>query len=238
MRLRWYSFAIAVSLGLAACGAPGAPSVSLGGSQEVAAQGRILSASEQQRFAAMDTDELTDDPLSEEGIWPSPPGEDLGNFGEVTPRLFRGARPTEKGIQMLKEKGVGLIINLENDRKAVERERALAEKYGIRFKSVPMGIFIPPRLAKVDDFLATVEDPANGTVYFHCMQGRDRTGTMAFCYRTKIQKWDTRKAYAEMKAYKFHTMLLGLNAFVHWYGGKYGGKPDEAPATMRQALAF
>lgn len=238
MRLRWYPLAVAVSLGLAACGGPAVSSVGLGSSQAAGSETRIMSASEQQRYAAMDTDELTDDPLSEEGLWPSPPKEDLGNFGELTDRLFRGARPTEKGIQSLKEKGVDLIINLENGKKVVEKERALAEKYGIRFKSVPMGIFIPPKLAKVDDFLATVQDTSNGKVYFHCMQGRDRTGTMAFAYRTKIQKWDTKRAYAEMKSYKFHTYLLGLNAFVHWYGGKFGGKPGETPDVVRQAFAY
>ena len=242
MRLRWYPIAVAVSLGLVACGGPALPSASLGGS--LASNGseeQFVSESVRQAYAAQDSDELSDNALSEEGLWPSPPPQDLGNFGELNDRLFRGARPTEKGVQLLKDRGVTLIINLENDKKVVEAERILAEKYGIKFKSVPMGLFMPPKLAKVDDFLATVQDPANVKVYFHCMQGRDRTGTMALCYRTKVEHWTTKKAYDEMKSYHFHTLLLGLNAFVHWYGNKYGGGQAPVttpPASNREALAF
>ncbi|MBM3269395.1 MAG: dual specificity protein phosphatase family protein [Candidatus Sericytochromatia bacterium] len=227
-----YPFALALTLGLAACGAPPQTATRLGASVSPAQSERILSESEHERYAARDTDELTDDPLSEEGLWPSPPPGDLGNFGEVNDRLFRGARPTEKGMQMLKEKGVSLIVNLENDKKAVTTERLLAQKYGIGFKSIPMGIFLPPKLAKIDEFLALAQNPASGKIYFHCMQGRDRTGTMAFCYRVKADRWTTDKAYAEMKSYHFHKYLLGLNAFVHWYGAKYG--PGSAASAPKQ----
>jgi hypothetical protein len=223
---------LALTLGLAACGTPAVQTAGLGANAVSPATERILSQSEQERFAARDTDTLTDSPISEEGIWPSPPPQDLGNFGEVNDHLFRGARPTEKGVQMLKDKGVTLIVNLENDKKAVTTERLLAQKYGIGFKSIPMGIFLPPKLAKVDEFLSLAQDPANGKIYFHCMQGRDRTGTMAFCYRVKVDRWNTEKAYAEMKSFKFHTLLLGLNAFVHWYGGKYG--PGSGASTAKE----
>ena len=35
------------------------------------------------------------------GIWPHPPAEDLGNFGKVDDTLWRGARPTDKGLEKL-----------------------------------------------------------------------------------------------------------------------------------------
>jgi protein tyrosine phosphatase (PTP) superfamily phosphohydrolase (DUF442 family) len=234
MATRWYVLPLAASLALAACAAPSPSSVSLGARSY--SETDLQSESVQKSLESRDTDELTYDPqLTEEGLFPGPPPGDLGNFGEVNERLFRGARPTEKGIQMLKEKGVNLIINLENNKRVVDTEHLLAQKYGLKFKSIPLGIFLPPKMAKVDDFLSTVADPANGKVYFHCMQGRDRTGTMAFCHRVKVDGWDTKKAYDEMKSYKFHTYLLGLNLFVHWYGGKYG---PSAPKTKDAALAY
>ena len=49
------------------------------------------------------------------------------------------------------------------------------------------------------------------------MQGRDRTGTGAFCYRVSHDHWTFDQAYAEMKAYHFHTYLLGLQAFIRGY---------------------
>jgi hypothetical protein len=230
MRPRWLTLVVATTLGLVACGSPAVTAPPLGSSSVVSeSEARIMRASEQERLAAGEREELQDDPaFGEESLWPSPPPDDLGNFGELSDRLFRGARPTEKGMQTLKAKGVALIVDLENDKKVVERERALAQKYGIGLKSIPMGIFIPPKVAKVDEFLQTVQDPAQGKIYFHCMQGRDRTGTMAFCYRVRVDRWTTGQAFAEMKQFKFHTYLVGLNWFVHWYGDKYGPK---APQT-------
>ncbi len=239
MPRKLYPFALALTLGLAACGTPAAPATRLGaGAAPATGTERILSASEQSRLQAQDTDELTDSPISEEGLWPSPPQGDLGNFGEVNDHLFRGARPTEKGIVQLKEKGVSLIVNLENGKKAIDTERLLAQKYGIKFKSIPMGIFLPPKLSKVDEFLGLAQDPASGKIYFHCMQGRDRTGTMAFAYRIKVDRWTTDKAYSEMKSFHFHTMLLGLNAFVHWYGKKYGPGAPASTAKELEPAAF
>lgn len=151
-----------------------------------------------------------------------PPKEDLGNFGEVLPgKIFRGARPSEKGVQMLKDKGVRLIISLENRKQVVATEKAWAEKQGIRFISMPMGIIKPPAIATVNQFLKLVDDPANQPVYFHCMQGRDRTGTMAFTHRISVEHWKYDQAYTEMKNYGFHRYLLGLNAFVKWYAYEY-----------------
>src|SRR6202051_2153766 len=33
----------------------------------------------------------------------------IGNFGEVTPRLFRGAQPHKRGYQALEKIGVGIV---------------------------------------------------------------------------------------------------------------------------------
>ena len=166
----------------------------------------------------------------------SPPPGDLANFGEVAPGIFRGARPTEKGIQMLKDKGVKLIIQLENFKGVVQKEKEWAEKAGIQFVNIPMSVITPPSSAKVQQFLKLVQDPANKPVYFHCMQGRDRTGSMAFVYRISVDGWNYEKSYEEMKRYGFHRYLLGLKFFVWNYARKYA--KQELTPTVQTQRAF
>lgn len=177
-----------------------------------------------------DANGLIDERLvSDRGLFGQPPTGDLENFGEVLPgQIYRGARPSQAGVGMLRDKGVKLIVSLENRMQVVAQEKAWAEQHGIRFVSMPMGIVQPPSVAKVDAFLALVTNPANQPVYFHCMQGRDRTGTMGLAYRVRIDRWNFERAYTEMKAYGFHRYLLGLNAFVRWYADHYG--PEALPA--------
>ncbi|MGB8782030.1 MAG: hypothetical protein WCD02_02855, partial [Terriglobales bacterium] len=35
----------------------------------------------------------------------------VGNFGEVTPDLFRGAQPTRKGFQALAKDGINIVVD-------------------------------------------------------------------------------------------------------------------------------
>lgn len=159
--------------------------------------------------------------LPESGIWPHPPKEDLGNFGQIEPTLWRGARPTDKGMEQLVGMGLRTIVSLENDKAAVAHEREWAEGHGLVFVSMPLSVVLPPKTATIDRFLALASEPANRPLYFHCMQGRDRTGTAAFCYRITHDTWDYDHAYAEMKTYRFHTYLLGLQAFLVYYSRKH-----------------
>lgn len=171
-------------------------------------------------------DELLDNAPLEPGVRAfsfgiKPPDEDLGNFGEVESTLWRGARPTDKGLEQLAAKGVKTIVNLENDKKAVEHEGAWATAHGIRFVSIPLSVILPPKGDKVDQWLALANDPAARPLYFHCMQGRDRTGTAAFTYRVSHDHWKFDRAYAEMKGFHFHTYLLGLQAYIRHYASTH-----------------
>lgn len=213
--------AFALALLLSGCGAS-VPQ----GRQDLAATARassvetVPSASDLKRLELRSPDYLVEDAAAEpgsEGLWPKPPAEDLGNFGKVDDTLWRGARPTEKGLAQLKSQGVKTIVNFENDKKVVEAEAAWCKANGVKFVSIPLSIITPPKLDKINQFLTLANDPAARPLYFHCMQGRDRTGTAAFAYRVSHDGWNYDRAYQEMVSYKFHTYLLGLRGFLVWY---------------------
>ncbi|MEB3298932.1 MAG: dual specificity protein phosphatase family protein [Candidatus Sericytochromatia bacterium] len=228
--------ALTFAVGVLGCGRP--PGPGLGAASASSARDvTVMSANRQAELARLDSEELTDQPLGEvlgDSLWPAPPPDDLGNVGEVDAHLLRGARPTAQGVRLLKERGVTHVISLENSKKVVAAEKAMVEGAGMRFTSLSMGLFIPPSESKVDRFLGLVRHADGGKIYFHCMQGRDRTGTMALAYRVRMQGWSFDKAYDEMKRFGFHTYLLGLNGFVRWYGNKYDHSGlDGAPARAR-----
>lgn len=164
----------------------------------------------------------TDRPDADVGVFVEPTG-DLDNFHVVADgTIYRGARPTAAGIAHLKALGVRTIINLENFPRRIRQGRRWAQAHGISYISLPMNVFAMPSRRKAERFLRMITDPANQPVYFHCMQGRDRTGAMAYVYRIRACGWSHTDAYAEMKRHGFHTYLLGLKSFVYLFGLRFG----------------
>ncbi|HEY9855665.1 MAG TPA: hypothetical protein V6D05_08000 [Stenomitos sp.] len=218
--------AIALIMLLAGCGV--APTQhGLVSSTKVTAASTIPSDSELKQLEARSPDYLVDNAALEpgmqaEGIWPKPPADDLGNFGKVEDTLWRGARPTEKGLQQLKAQGVKTIVNFENDKKVVQAEETWCKANGVTFVSIPLSVITPPKLEKIQQFLSIAKDPAARPLYFHCMQGSDRTGTAAFAYRVTHDGWSYDKAYQEMVSYHFHTYLVGLRGFLLWFAKTQG----------------
>jgi protein tyrosine/serine phosphatase len=125
----------------------------------------------------------------------------IDNFGEINERYFRGAQPKGDDFHALSALGVKLMIDLaeEGDR----AEEANAKAAGINFVRIPMSTHEAPSADVIAKFLALVNDPANQPVYVHCIGGRHRTGVMTAIYRMTMDGWNSAKALAEMKQYKF-----------------------------------
>ena len=51
----------------------------------------------------------------------------LPNFGRVTDTLYRGAQPAPDGFRMLKEMGVGIVVNFRDDRREIAAEKRQVE---------------------------------------------------------------------------------------------------------------
>jgi atypical dual specificity phosphatase len=86
----------------------------------------------------------------------------------------------DKALQELADKGVGLLINLHEQRHAPER----LARYGITELHLPVRDFTPPTLEQLQLGVEAVENAIkNGTrVGVHCGAGLGRTGTLVACY--------------------------------------------------------
>lgn len=134
---------------------------------------------------------------------------DLPNFHVVSPALYRGAAPSETGLDRLQKMGVKTVIDLRIAPKTVAKEHKQLDEKGIHFVNLPMSDQ-PPTEKQIQTFLATISDPAQQPVFVHCQHGADRTGTMIGIYRGHVDGWSYDKTYKEMRKYGFKPHLTKM----------------------------
>jgi len=148
------------------------------------------------------------------------PKEDLPNFHQVTPYLYRGGEPTKKGLQEVKKMGVETIFDLRGTGPDTKVEKEEAEKLGMHYFNLPMDSQAPSN-EYVDKFLHSVEAARaanNGKpVFVHCQHGSDRTGCLVGVWRVTHDGWDYDKAYEEMRKYYFGPKFVNLSGTVRQY---------------------
>ena len=142
----------------------------------------------------------------------------IDNFGRVNSNYYRGAQPNGRDYADLASLGVKTLINLTSD-DADASEKAMAKRAGMKYFQIPMTTHEPPTAGQLSEFLKLVNDPANQPVYVHCVGGRHRTGVMTAAYRMTQDGWNSDRAFAEMKQYKFGADFLHpeFKEFVYGY---------------------
>ena len=157
------------------------------------------------------------------------PAPDLGidNAAWIVPgQVARGAQPDAAALRRLRDRGFRTVVNF----RFLHSEREEAEALGLKVVEIPMVASLecdPPTDAQIRRFLDAVGDPANRPVFFHCAQGKDRTGVMAAVYRMEVEGWTPEEALAEMKHFGVHGLYEDLEEFVRGYrprGFAAGGK--------------
>ncbi|MDP8976081.1 MAG: dual specificity protein phosphatase family protein [Actinomycetota bacterium] len=109
-----------------------------------------------------------------------PPRLPMVNFAEVDERLWRGAAPSEVGLEALAADGVATVVDLRAE-KGIEPYDALRNRLGIDRVHIPLRDGQAPTPPQVERFLdAVARSP--GRVFVHCGAGVGRTGTMAAAY--------------------------------------------------------
>lgn len=124
------------------------------------------------------------------------PRADLPVFSQVDAMCFRGGQPSAEGLRQLHALGVRTVVNLRHRTDEMDAERQAAEALGMRWVNLPMRYWWRPSRRQVREFLHVVRT-AQGPIYIHCRQGRNRTSTMAAIYRMAQNGWSADNAYRE-----------------------------------------
>jgi tyrosine-protein phosphatase SIW14 len=161
----------------------------------------------------------------------------VDNFGEVTPRLYRGAQPNKQGFESLSKMGIDIVVDLRNGNEPRHEEKEVTAA-GMRFVAIPWECSHPK-----DDyfvkFLTILRDNPDKKIFVHCHVGVDRTGMMIASYRMAEQGWTAKAALHEMKAFGFSTfhelICYGLGSYEHRFPSVVSSSP--AFQTWRVAEA-
>jgi tyrosine-protein phosphatase SIW14 len=139
---------------------------------------------------------------------------DLPHFFEVAPgKIYRGAQPTDVGIQDLAHMGVKTIIDMREEKNWIQHERTVASENGLKFISVPLSSLWQPSDQDINTIETALNNPQLQPVFVHCQHGEDRTGLVIGLYRVFTENSDPRTAYQEMHSLGFHKILLGLYSY-------------------------
>jgi protein tyrosine phosphatase (PTP) superfamily phosphohydrolase (DUF442 family) len=135
----------------------------------------------------------------------------LPNLHKINDNLYRGALPTDDGVQELKKLGVKTILNLREE----ASDRNILEKSKLDSVYIPMNALCISE-KDVVQFLKVVADPNRQPVFFHCHAGADRTGAMCAVYRVVVEDWTKEQAIDEMVhgGYNFHVGFTNLPKFI------------------------
>lgn len=145
--------------------------------------------------------------------------ESILNFHKVHPYLYRSGEPPLESLARLKELGIVTIIDLRSFGPAAQKEKAQAEKLGMRYISMPMDYHAPTDeqvktlLDEIDLAKKTmIKNEGRKPVLVHCQHGSDRTGAMVGIWRVRRDGWNYEDTYKEMRKYFFgpkFTLLSG-----------------------------
>ncbi len=128
----------------------------------------------------------------------------IGNFGEVTPELYRGAQPNLVGYRELAKMGVDIVVDLRLTGK--DEESRQLRKLGMQFVSIPWHCYFP-KDKYFARFLTLLRENRGKKIFVHCRYGDDRTGMMIAAYRMVAEGWTPKEARKEMEQYGFHHLV-------------------------------
>ena len=167
-------------------------------------------------------------PLSLAAASLDPPG--VGNFHEVGDHIYRGAQPTDQGIQSLARLGVKTIIDLRGGDSHRRAEEKVVKTAGMRYVHVPLKGFGAPQDEEMSKLLALLDDSSGWPVFVHCKRGADRTGTVIACYRIAHDHWQGQKALTEAKLHGTSWLERAMQQYILRFEATYNRASPQSDA--------
>ena len=154
-------------------------------------------------------------------------GVGVNNFGEVSPEIWRGGKPTKEGMQWLSQRGVRTIIDLQMDDESGDVPA------GVRY----VAIRVSTRHCDEVDVAAVNRaiDEGPKPVFIHCQAGRDRTGLAVAAWRM-AHGMSANDAIAEMEGYGTNLWWTGaIKSKIRRLEEQYAPKGGvaESPGTAK-----
>ncbi|MCB9799373.1 MAG: tyrosine-protein phosphatase [Candidatus Omnitrophica bacterium] len=118
----------------------------------------------------------------------------IPEFSQMSSNLYRGGQPSKEGYAYLQSLGVKTIINFRHEKEVIERDRLLAEEYGMVQVSLPWTIYGEPKEEILTGFFDVLNRSEGRPVFFHCRRGSERTGVMAAMYYMKYENLSEKEA--------------------------------------------
>ncbi len=131
--------------------------------------------------------------------------ESIPRFHQVTPKLYRGGQPSDRGYERLRQIGIKTVVNLRSE----YDDRTKVEALGLQYVYFPLEATKPVSRETIQAFLDTVNNPTKQPVFVHCLRGVDRTGVMIAIYRVSAQGWSAERAYDEAREIGMRWWYLG-----------------------------
>jgi tyrosine-protein phosphatase SIW14 len=152
----------------------------------------------------------------------------ISNFGEVTPRLFRGAQPNKRGYAALAKMGIDIVVDTRGNRTKSEGKEV--RHHGMQYVAIPWHCPFP-RDETFARFLRLMRDNPNKKVFVHCRLGDDRTGMMIAAYRMAAEGWTADEAMIEMRQF-------GFNRVHHMICPRLASYEEDFPEHLRRNPVF
>ena len=111
-----------------------------------------------------------------------------------------------------------------------------AERAGLRYYWLPLGVWNPATDAQAREFVALVTDESKGPYYVFCDDGLHRTGEMSAIYRVARHRWSVEQSLKEMDEVGFNPYYYSLRTYVWTYARKFN--PQAVPRQARRVSAF
>lgn len=151
------------------------------------------------------------------------------NFGEVTPTLYRGAQPSDKGFKNLAQMGIDVIVDFRGLSLNQERHEAAANNIKLILLSWDCR---SPSDKIAANFLQILKENAGKKIFVHCYGGIDRTGAMIAVYRMANEGWTEPEAMNEMHAFGYAFMHHIWCHAVEQYVKKFPQNMQENPQLV------
>jgi tyrosine-protein phosphatase SIW14 len=151
----------------------------------------------------------------------------IPNFGEVTPKLYRGGLPDETGWAALAKMGVKVVVDTHD---ASKREQKAVNDRGMQYIAIPW--HCPwPKDAVFAKFLKVLRENPDKKVFVHCRLGDDRTGMMIAAYRMADEGWTAEEAMREMQ-------VFGFSRAHHFICPSLAGYERKFPELLKSSPEF